>query len=521
MGSIGVGTNYERIFQKDYAVLFEKNNKLSEELRAVNYEYQLLARRFETAEREKIELANLNSRLESQLQESIKENERLKALLNTDGTNSGLPTSKTPLSKNKVIPNSREKTDKKIGGQPGHTKRKLERFEDSEINKTIEHAVEECPACHGGLEKIGTIEKDELDYKIIVEKTRHIFDVYQCARCGKEVREEIPNRLKEENQYGPKVQALALALMNVGNVSINKTRKIISGFTNNNINLSEGYIAKLQRRAAFGAAGFSADLRNEILKRNIVYWDDTVIMINKRRACLRFYGTEDLALYKARERKDKAGMDEDNILGLLPSDTTVVHDHNKVNYNDEYSYQNSECNEHLLRDLKKVTDNLGHKWAGELSTLLTDTNKERNKSIGLGLKRFDSGYLTNFFEKFNEIMILAFEENKEADSKYYGKDEHTLIVRILDYKNEYLAWVIDFDLPFTNNLSERSLRDAKSKMKISGQFQNIKTASYYANIKSYLETCYRNGKNGFYALYRLCAGDPIKLSEIIVTPKKD
>ncbi|MDR2841627.1 MAG: hypothetical protein LBV52_00310, partial [Spirochaetaceae bacterium] len=57
--------------------------------------------------------------------------------------------------------------------------------------------------------------------------------------------------------------------------------------------------------------------------------------------------------------------------------------------------------------------------------------------------------------------------------------------------NEYLAWVVDFDIPFTNNLSERSLRDAKSKMKISGQFQNEKTASYYANIKSYLETCNR------------------------------
>ncbi|GMO40108.1 MAG: hypothetical protein Ta2F_16190 [Termitinemataceae bacterium] len=63
----------------------------------------------------------------------------------------------------------------------------------------------------------------------------------------------------------------------------------------------------------------------------------------------------------------------------------------------------------------------------------------------------------------------------------------------VNYNDEYLAWVIDFDIPFTNNLSERSLCDAKSKIKISGQFQNEKTASYYANIKSYIETCNRNG----------------------------
>jgi hypothetical protein len=51
------------------------------------------------------------------------------ALLNTDGTNSGIPTSKTPLSKKKVIPNSREMSGKHIGGQPGHSKKELEAYQ--------------------------------------------------------------------------------------------------------------------------------------------------------------------------------------------------------------------------------------------------------------------------------------------------------------------------------------------------------------------------------------------------------
>ena len=117
-------------------------------------------------------------------------------------------------------------------------------------------------------------------------------------------------------------------------------------------------------------------------------------------------------------------------------------------------------------------------------------------------------------------MIEAYRENEKANPKYYAKDEKTLILRILDFKNEYLSWVVNFDIPFTNNLSERSLRGAKSKMKISGQFQNVKTASFYANIKSYLETCYRNGINEFYALIRLCSGDPFKLEEILNISEK-
>ncbi|GHU10557.1 hypothetical protein FACS1894151_10020 [Spirochaetia bacterium] len=260
-----------------------------------------------------------------------------------------------------------------------------------------------------------------MDYKIIVEKIRHVFIVYYCPCCGKEIHQEIPNNLKEENQYGPQVQALALTLMNVGNVSINKTHKIIKGFTGGAIKVSEGYLAKLQQKAAGGVEAFCEALRNEILQQNLMYWDDTVVMINKDRACLRYYGNELLALYKAHLHKDKAGLDEDNILNLLPPTTTVVHDHNKVNYNEDYSFQNAECNEHLLRDLKKVIDNLGSSWANELIGLLTETNREREKKKEAGFKEFPPMYLSTFFEKFNDIMGRAFEENKDSDLERSAK----------------------------------------------------------------------------------------------------
>jgi len=303
--------------------------------------------------------------------------------------------------------------------------------------------------------------------------------------------------------------------MNQGNVAINKVRKIITGFTNGEINLSEGYIVKLQNRAAKRLEEFKEDLRIEIIKQPIVHWDDTVITVLGKQACLRYYGNEKLALYKTHLRKDKAGRDEDNILKLLTRETTVVHDHLKENYNEDYSYQNSECNAHLLRDLQKVNDNLSHSWSEELQKLLCDTNKNRNELTLRGKKAFTEEELKEFFEKFDNIMLKSFEENRSDTHKYYSSKEKTLITRILDYKNEYLAWVLNFDLPFTNNLSERSLRGIKTKMKVSGQFQNEKTASYYASIKSYMQTCYQNGINEFNALLLLCLDKPFKLSDIL------
>ena len=69
-------------------------------------------------------------------------------------------------------------------------------------------------------------------------------------------------------------------------------------------------------------------------------------------------------------------------------------------------------------------------------------------------------------------------------------------------------------MPTTDNLSERGLRGIKSHMKISGQFDNEKTAQYYATVKTYVETCRRNHINELHALSRLCDGNPYTVAEI-------
>lgn len=513
--------NVQKSLYKDYEELLIKNDKLSEENRKLKYTERLLQSQIKTLEnneqKAKEELLKLQLEHENLLKEKEYEIARLKALLNIDGTNHGIPTSMTPINKKKVIPNTREKSSKPKGGQVGHQKHKLEKFKDEEINEEIEHSMEQCPCCNShAIEKTGeTKEKDELDYKIVVVKRRHKFVEYECKECGKKFHEEIPNNLKEENQYGPEVQALELTLMNQANVTINKAQKVTYGLTNGEINLSEGYISKLQERASKKLEGFIKDMKKEIIKQPVLYWDDTVIMINTNRSCLRFYGTEKLALYTAHNHKDKEGLDEDGILSALSEKVVVEHDHNKVNYNEEYIYKNAECNRHLISDLKKVIDNLNHKWAKKLIELLTKMNKKRKWLIEKGKEEFEQEELNKFEDKFEKIMIEANQENEKEGQKYYVDKEATLILRILDYKNEYMLWVYDFDIPFTNNLSERGLRGAKSKMKASGQFWSEESAKWYATIKTYIETCNRNGVNVYNALLKLSLGEPYTLKQIL------
>src|SRR5699024_11640587 len=92
--------------------------------------------------------------------------------------------------------------------------------------------------------------KDETDYEVVLVKKRNHYPMYQCENCHKKMHASIPNHLKEENQYGPHVQAMGLTFMNEGNVSMNKAQAMIKGFTFGEIVPSQGYLAKLQGRVA-------------------------------------------------------------------------------------------------------------------------------------------------------------------------------------------------------------------------------------------------------------------------------
>ena len=507
----------EKSFYRDYENLLIKNDELSKENRKLKYNQNLLENQIQTLLKKDAEARKEIEEHQNLLKEKDFEIARLKALLNMDGTNHGIPTSQTPINKKKVIPNTREKSNKTKGGQIGHKKHKLEKFKDEEVTEEVEHSMEKCPCCNSqAIKKTGEIkEKDELDYKIVVVKRRHKFMEYECEECGRKFHEEIPNNLKEENQYGPQVQALELTLMNQANVTINKAQKITKGLTNGEIDLSEGYIAKLQKRASEKLSDFMKEIKAEIIKQPLLHWDDTVIMIDAKRSCLRFYGTEKLAMYTAHSQKDKDGLDKDGILNVLAKETVVVHDHNKVNYNEDYYFKNAECNVHLIRDLKKVIENLNHTWAKKLVELITKMNNKRKWLIKKGKEEFEQEELNKFEDKFEKIMIEANTQNEEEKQKYYADKEATLILRILDYKNEYFLWIYDFEVPFENNLSERGLRGVKSKQKASGQFWNVESASWYATIRTYIETCNRNNVNIYNALVMLSLGKPYTLKEIL------
>lgn len=443
---------------------------------------------------------------------------KLRARLDHDGTTNGIPTSQTPADKKKVIPNTREKSGREKGGQPGHRKHTMEAFETEEITDVEAHTLEACPECGGELEVLeGEVVKDEADYEVRIIKKRHMFPQYRCKNCGKIVRERIPGNLKEQNQYGASLQAMILALLDLGFVSVGRTQEIVSGILQRKITPSEGYVGKVQKKASKLLRSFVGEVKAFCLEQRILHWDDTVIFINGSRACFRFYGNEKVAYYTAHEKKDAKGIEADGILSSLTETTYLMHDHIRYNYRDEFLFQNIECIQHMERELERVFRDSGHEWAEAMKKLIQEMIHKRKEHIKKGEKGFDTKETDAFETQLEEILKRGHMEYAAEKTRYYSNDEKNALKKLEEYKDNYFAWIYDFTLPTTNNLAESGLRMTKTKQKVSGQFLKEETAGEFAAVRTYTETCRRNGINEYKALERLMSGNPYTMKEILIS----
>lgn len=525
--------DYERIFTMKQ--LQSYNSKLRSKYNAVQLENNRLRKKQESLIKKEVEIRTKEYKKELVEKDKIindKEEEihalkekvaKLQSKLDNDASNSGIPTSKTPIGRRKYIPNTREKTNKAKGGQKGHKKHKLIPFKEEEITEIVEIKPRECNKCYSQeLEILSTsVDKQELDYEVVVIRRKNKFMNCRCKKCGNVFHATIPNDLKEDIQYGKVVQSMAVCLTNEIYTPFNKTVKLVSGITDGEINMSESYVTKLQKRASQYLEKFIEELKEYIPNQEVYGWDDGVVSIDKKEGILRTYCTDKVALFVGHAHKNEEGLKEDEILPNTKKGTIVMHDHILHNYNVKYNFDNVECMIHLIRRLKKMKNNTNHSWCEELKELLSKTNIDRNTLIEKEIYTFESSYLEGLDKNYNKIIEKANEENKEDITKnYFQKEEQGFINDLIKYKRNYLLWAYDFRLPSTNNDCERKIRPVKSKMKISGQFQSIEYLRYYATIRSYIETCKMHNINIIDACVHLMKGVPYTLKEILQFSKE-
>lgn len=529
-------------FENENAIMQAKNDKFEQQIKELEEELKTLRE-----EHSELELTN------GQLKDNL---EKITSQLNADSNNSGLPTSKTPIGKEKrkPVPNLRQKSDRRKGGQPGHRKHQLAQSMDELITGYRDHLPEEfneqmqdrelipeilnCPNCGARItdDMLTVREKEEIDFEIKINRIRHRFYEIVCSHCNMRFKIKIPNQIKEPAQYGPHIKSLISVLLKGGIVSVNRVSLIINSLLK--LNISEGYICKLARQLGEMCNDFAKEVASLFQFFAIIGWDDTVVRANGKNICFRTYVTNFISLYTAHDQKNLQGLIDDGILTSLTVLNRVIHDHNTVNYNEIFNFLNAECNAHLLRDLLRVYENNKDRaeWTLELKNKISELINKRNTMVeeDSSSTSLPAEEINNF--KQNLIAVLASRkviveqriQEHEKRQRELGNKSNKIIppesllleLRIInrlsvpEYMDAYFAWMGNFNIPITNNCSERALRTEKTHMKVSGQFASTETAEYHAMVMTYLETCKKNGINSFDAITAMFEGKPYTVESL-------
>ena len=119
-----------------------------------------------------------------------------------------------------------------------------------------------------------------------------------------------------------------------------------------------------------------------------------------------------------------------------------------------------------------------------------------------------------FADTYDEILAAGFAVNPEPEKTgQKGRPKQSppknLLDRLQQNKQQVLAFMYDFRVPFTNNLAERDVRMVKVKEKISGSFRTMEGAQIFCAIRSYISTVRKQGINVLAALEAALCGNPV------------
>jgi transposase len=97
-------------------------------------------------------------------------------------------------------------------------------------------------------------------------------------------------------------------------------------------------------------------------------------------------------------------------------------------------------------------------------------------------------------------------------TKKRGRKKQTKAQNLLDRLENHgdwgLAFLHDFQIPFTNNQAEQDIRMIKVKQKVSGSFRTFEGAELFATIRSYISTVRKQGRSIPRDLKAAIAGNP-------------
>jgi len=106
-------------------------------------------------------------------------------------------------------------------------------------------------------------------------------------------------------------------------------------------------------------------------------------------------------------------------------------------------------------------------------------------------------------------------EPREGRGRQKNSKQRNLLLRHRKYKEGILSFVINPEVPFTNNQAERDLRPVKTQQKVCGTFRSEQGARSYFRVHGFIVTLRKNGKDILKSLGLVSRGVVPRIDDII------
>ena len=453
-----------RTFQAENARLYERSIK-AEAQRDAAYD------KITEMRRETYQLA-------AELEEEKGKNQKLIAQISKDFENSSLPSSARSIRKKK-IPNNREATGRKPGGQPGHPGHGRKKQTPTRI--VLLQPSQEILDDPDFRKTNKTLTKQLVNVEVCLNVIEYQADTYRNSRTGELYHAQFPDGVVDEVNYGSSVKAFLFLLNNDCCVSIDKCRDFLKNLTGGNLDISKGMISKLSQEFSEKSEPLRKSAASELFLYPVMHTDCTNARVNGQNAYVFVCAAPDgPALYYAREVKGHAG-----VTGTLIEDYQgiLIHDHEKTFY--RYGTAHQECLAHVLRYLKGSMENEPERtWNKDMHSLLQEMIHYVN-GLESGAAR-DLEKLLEYETRYDQILERALAEYADVPCTDYYRDGFNLATRLKEYRDSHLLFLHDSRVPATNNLAERLLRNIKRKQNQAVSLRSNKSLEFLCDSMSVL-----------------------------------
>ncbi|MBA7572796.1 hypothetical protein ES708_14582 [subsurface metagenome] len=405
----------------------------------------------------------------------------------------------------------RKKGQRNSGGQPGHTGHTLKMVE--EPDHTEVHRVEECECCHRSLadHEPDCVEKRQVHdlppRRLVV--TEHQGEIKLCV-CGHLNKAAIPEGVNAPVQYGPRARAAAVYLNNYQFLPYERTCELLDDLLA--CPMSEGTLANIIAECHERLEDPVARIKEQIAQAAVLHFDETGSRVEGKLWWLHVASTVNATYYDIHRKRGSEAFDA---IGILPDFIgRAVHDFWKPYFG--YSCLHGLCNAHHLRELIFVHEQHQQQWADRMIDCLLDI-KDAVDQAAQTTDRLPEKQIQAFEARYQQILDQGYAQNplppRPANAKKKrGRRKKTkprnLLERLDEHRQEVLAFMYDFNVPFENNLAERDIRMMKVQQKISGMFRTEEGAKAFCRIRSYISTARKNAVGAIDALARVFNGTP-------------